>query len=204
MDEKLVRKIWQDLKSQNGQKFKVLNLIFQGKTTEQIKQNLKIERSNTVRKNYERLSDDFDLPWETPNGSVLRGEKGLRIIGERYQHILRDLDNLYVRRPPLETNCYEAILTPSGFLRIKSPQKMGKTFLVKKILKEVKENKKYTTVDLSLRAEADPKAFDNLKSFFMWLCRTISKKLKLPIQIENDWQDPLSDKLNCTLYFEKY
>ena len=43
----------------------------------------------------------------------------------------------YVERPPIEFQCYEAILQPGALIRIKAPQQMGKTLLGEKLLEKV-------------------------------------------------------------------
>jgi Effector-associated domain 1/AAA-like domain len=41
---------------------------------------------------------------------------------------------IYIKRPPIEEKCYKAILQPGSLIRIKAPQRMGKTLLLEKLL----------------------------------------------------------------------
>ncbi len=43
-------------------------------------------------------------------------------------------NSLYIERPPIEEKCYKEIVKPWALIRIKSPQKMGKTLLLEKLL----------------------------------------------------------------------
>ncbi|WP_107669164.1 AAA-like domain-containing protein [Cyanothece sp. BG0011] len=113
---------------------------------------------------------------------------------------------LYLQRPPIETRCYEEILRPGSLIRIKAPRQMGKTSLMLRILdhaqQQLKENG-VMSVALSLQ-RADKAAFSDLDRFLRWFCTAITRKLKLPHRVEDDWSDTFGSKSNCTAYFEDY
>jgi len=109
----------------------------------------------------------------------------------------------YVERPPIESNCYEALLQPGALIRLKAPQQMGKTCLITKVLAQL-AMKDYRTVSLSFKL-ADRIHFTNLDKFLRWLCINVSRELKLPSQLDDYWdEEGMGSKVSCTTYFEEY
>ncbi|MCL1470353.1 AAA-like domain-containing protein [Argonema antarcticum] len=106
----------------------------------------------------------------------------------------------YVERLTHETQCYRAILQPGALIRIKAPRQMGKTSLMARILYQAKEQG-YRTVPLSFQ-HADTAVFTNLNELLRWFCTKISRKLRLPGQVDDYWTDTYGSKDNCTVYFE--
>jgi len=106
----------------------------------------------------------------------------------------------YVERVPHEIQCYKAILLPGALIRIKAPRQMGKTSLMARILYQAKEQG-YRTVPLSFQ-HADTAVFTNLNELLRWFCTKISRKLRLPHQVDESWTDTYGSKDNCTVYFE--
>jgi len=106
----------------------------------------------------------------------------------------------YVERVPYETQCYKEILQPGSLIRIKAPRQMGKTSLMARILYQAREQG-YRTVPLSLQ-HADTGIFTNLNQLLQWLCAKITRKLRLPYQVDDYWSDTYGSKDNCTAYFE--
>lgn len=108
----------------------------------------------------------------------------------------------YILRPPSESRCDETILKPGSLLRLKAPKRMGKTLLIDKILeKAVKEN--YRTVRLNL-LQADQAVLRGLDEFLRWFCTFVSRRLKLPTQLAEYWEEGLGSSQNCTIYFEDH
>ena len=105
-----------------------------------------------------------------------------------------------MERFPQEAKAYKAILQPGALIRIKAPRQMGKTSLMARILYQAKEQK-YRTVPLSFQ-HADATVFNNLNVLLRWFCAKVSRKLRLPNQIDEYWTDTYSSKDNCTAYFE--
>lgn len=106
----------------------------------------------------------------------------------------------YVERFPQEAKAYKAILQPGALIRIKAPRQMGKTSLMARILYHAKEQG-YRTVPLSFQ-HADATVFTNLNVLLRWFCAKVSRKLRLPNQVDEYWTDTYSSKDNCTAYFE--
>lgn len=69
----------------------------------------------------------------------------------------------YIERPPIEEKCYKAIVQPGALIRIKAPQRMGKTLLLEKILDHSRQQG-YETVKLDLKL-ADNSTLTDLKTF---------------------------------------
>lgn len=106
----------------------------------------------------------------------------------------------YVERVPYEAQCYQEILQPGSLIRIKAPRQMGKTSLMARILYQAREQG-YRTVPLSFQ-HADTGVFTNLNQLLQWLCARITRKLRLPYQVDDYWTDTYGSKDNCTAYFE--
>nr|WP_322657111.1 AAA-like domain-containing protein [Dendronalium sp. ChiSLP03b]MDZ8203442.1 AAA-like domain-containing protein [Dendronalium sp. ChiSLP03b] len=110
--------------------------------------------------------------------------------------------NIYIERPPIEDKCYNAIVQPGALVRIKAPQKMGKTLLLEKILDHAREQE-YQTAKLDLKL-ADIEILANLKTFLQWLCINVADSLELEPQLDKHWQEVFGLNKNCTRYFQKY
>lgn len=110
--------------------------------------------------------------------------------------------SIYIERPPIEEKCYKAIVQPGALIRIKPPQRMGKTKLSEKLLDYARQQG-YKTAKLDLKL-ADSSVLTNLKTFLQWLCINISDILELEPKLDDYWQDELGINTSCTRYFQKY
>jgi hypothetical protein len=110
--------------------------------------------------------------------------------------------NIYIERPPVETKCYQEILQPGALIRIKAPQKMGKTWLLENLLSYAREQG-YHTVKLDLQ-QAENSILDNLKTFLQWVCVDVSDSLDIEPKVNETWQDMYGVNKNCTRYFQKH
>ena len=108
----------------------------------------------------------------------------------------------YTERPPIESRCYEAISQLGTLIRIKAPQQMGKTLLLDRILVEARKQN-YKTVTLSFELP-DSAVFNDIRKFSEWFCASVSKRLGLPNQLTNRWDDIFGCNDNTTAYFEEY
>jgi hypothetical protein len=109
--------------------------------------------------------------------------------------------NPYVERPPIEKNCYQNILQPGMLIRIKAPEKMGKSSLLNQILAYAKQQD-YQTVRLDFQLLDDEMIKDSLQ-FLRWFCKQISLELKFLDQVDKNWQG-LTPNILCTRYFRGY
>ncbi len=110
--------------------------------------------------------------------------------------------NIYIERPPIEEKCLKAILQPGALIRIRAPQKMGKTLLLEKIL-DYSRQQNYQIVKLDLKL-ADKSTLTDLKTFLQWLCCYVSDILEKPPNLDEYWQDSLGLNTSCTSYFQRY
>lgn len=76
----------------------------------------------------------------------------------------KNLTELYVERPPIESICLQTLLQPGALVRIKAPSLMGKTSLITKLFCQLAE-KKYYTVNLSLELADRNTHLTNLNKF---------------------------------------
>lgn len=110
--------------------------------------------------------------------------------------------DIYIERPPIEAKCYQEILQPGALVRIKAPQKMGKTWLLDNLLSYAREQG-YQTVKLDLQ-QAENSILDNLKTFLQWVCVDVSDSLDIEPQVNETWEDLYGVNKNCTRYFQKH
>ncbi|WP_392476083.1 AAA-like domain-containing protein [Nostoc sp. C110] len=109
---------------------------------------------------------------------------------------------IYIKRPPIEQKCYKAIVQPGALIRIKAPQRMGKTLLLEKIL-DYSRQQGYETVKLDLKL-ADNSTLTDLKTFLHWLCVNVSDSLDVSDKVDEYWQESLGLNTSCTRYFQRY
>lgn len=109
---------------------------------------------------------------------------------------------IYIERPPIEEKCYKAIVQPGALIRIKAPQKMGKTLLLEKLLNYARQQD-YQTAKLDLKL-VDINILADLKTFLQWLCVDVSDSLEQEPELDKYWQDIYGINKNCTRYFQKY
>lgn len=113
------------------------------------------------------------------------------------------LDSLYyVERPPIESDCYEAILKPGALIRVKAPRQMGKSSLMTRILNRG-EQQGYQKASLNF-LNADTDSLGNLDQFLRWFSASISDALNVPEKLDNYWKGVLGSKSKCTNYFTRY
>lgn len=108
----------------------------------------------------------------------------------------------YLERPPIETDCYKAILQPGALIRIKAPRRMGKTSLMSRILQSATKDG-YRTVYLSFQL-ADKAIFQDLDKFLRWFCASISLGLQVQNQLTDYWDELFGSKISSKIYFEQY
>ena len=140
-------------------------------------------------------------------------ERTLKELGDKLDAIEQQLETsdnsglaadttIYIERPPIEDKCYKAIMQPGALIRLKAPQRMGKTLLLEKTLDYVRQQG-YQTAKLDLQL-ADVDILANLKTFLQWLCIDVADSLELEPQLEKHWQEVFGLNKNCTRYFQKY
>jgi len=109
---------------------------------------------------------------------------------------------LYIERSTIEQACYQEILQPRAFIRIKAPRKMGKTSLIARIL-DYSSRQNYHTVRLSLQC-AGTQVFASSDRFLRWFCTNVTKQLGLESRLNDYWDEDMGALINSTIYFQGY
>ncbi|MBN3942312.1 AAA-like domain-containing protein [Nostoc sp. NMS9] len=157
------------------------NLVYKG-VSQFIKQQLLINLAIVEQSTPKVKGSNSSVIFENPDGQVALNSP------------------FYIERPEVETKCYEFILQPGALIRIKAPQKMGKTSLMSRIFEHSKQ-KGYRTVSLNLWSK---ESLTDLSSFLQGFCAILSEELGLEEQIDKYWKKRLSNQVNCTNYLKEY
>ncbi|MDJ0567969.1 MAG: AAA-like domain-containing protein [Pleurocapsa sp. MO_192.B19] len=107
----------------------------------------------------------------------------------------------YIHRPPIEEICFNEIEQEGALLRIKAPKKMGKRLLLKKIFEYVGP-KNYGRVRIDLQ-RLESSILADSSQFLQWLCRRVTRKLKLEDCLEDYWEG-VTPNTGCSDYFEEH
>jgi len=110
--------------------------------------------------------------------------------------------SLYIDRPPIESDCYQAILKSGALIRVKAPRQMGKTSLVQRILHHAKEQG-HQTAYLNFQS-ADDSFLSNLDQLLQWFCGDITNELNLEDRVADYWKQGMGSKQKCGNYFQRY
>ena len=156
-----------------------------------VKQNDRLQVYNRIYKTV------FNLEW------VDQELAELRLVYENPEGQVPLDSAFYVDRPPLEINCYEAIMRPGALIRVKSPRQMGSTSLMSRVLYYA-NRQDYQTVSLNFQL-ANAECLKDLDLFLRWFCITITNELNLSNKLSDYWTDGfLGTKDKCTNYFQRY
>ena len=155
--------------------------------------------------NFLEISQRLDQDWETirtPHSQPQPERNGsLHSIAEEKTQALEFDCPTYVERLPIETNCNRTVAQPGSLLRIKAPRRMGKTWLIDRLLHRASQQE-YRVIKLNLQ-QADPLLLRSCEEFLQWFCRVIARQLKLADCLDEYWEAELGNRYNCTLYFEE-
>lgn len=99
----------------------------------------------------------------------------------------------------IEDRCYKEIQKTGALVRIKAPEKMGKTSLLEYVL-DFSRTLGYHTVKLDFRL-AD---FSDYETLLKWICLRVSESLELEENLDNYWKERYTTNDNCTRYFQNY
>jgi AAA-like domain len=116
------------------------------------------------------------------------------------------IDRFDLPREPQESRCYQTILQPGSFLRIKAPQYMGKTRMLNRVLERVRKNQNDARiVVLNFQNKLDSTVFNSLEQFLQAFCVCISDHLKLPDNLARYWNEKNgTPNHKTTVYFETH
>ncbi|MFM1841930.1 MAG: hypothetical protein RLZZ490_666 [Cyanobacteriota bacterium] len=111
--------------------------------------------------------------------------------------------SVYIFRPPTEHQCLEEINRPGALLRIKGPEKMGKTTLIQWLLTAV-EPTDHRHIYLNLQT-AENAMFSSLDRFLRWFSANMSRELGLKPNLDDYWDEDLFGSLiSCKTYVQDY
>jgi serine/threonine-protein kinase len=202
-------------KELNPIQHKVLDLFLQGKSDGAIARSLDIKTAS-VRPHITNICKLFGFKNEEGEHYRLRDEliplfakykpelvsDKLKATCESSPDYPEQVEFYYVERD-CEHKCYDKILEKGALIRIKAPQKMGKTLLVDKILDRASQEG-YKTALLSFE-EADSEVLGDYRKLLQWLCVTLGDLLELENKLGEHWDDTLGGiNHNVTKYLERY
>lgn len=107
---------------------------------------------------------------------------------------------LYVERPPVENQAMGELLKPGALLRIRAPERWGKTSLVNRLVVQA-QTLNFKIVRLNFR-QADGGVIANFDKFLRWFCANIAQQLQLTAQLDDVWNTDLGSKVSCTNYMQ--
>ncbi|NMG11334.1 AAA-like domain-containing protein [Brasilonema sp. UFV-L1] len=110
---------------------------------------------------------------------------------------------IYVERPRIEERCYEEIIQPGALIRIKAPNKMGKTSLMNRILTYARGHN-YQTATLCFRELVDSTVLVDLEKFLQSFCVAVGNELGLPNKLNEYWDNQATPIYNSKIYFQQY
>ena len=110
--------------------------------------------------------------------------------------------NGYVVRSRLEQRCNEEVMKDGTLIRIKSPERMGKSLMMGRVL-EYATQQGFRTATIDLRA-ANKQIFGNINHFLQWFCAYVGYQLEIKQKPEDAWEDFLGANINCTEYVENF
>ena len=213
MERKEFEEKYEKLNDKQGQ---VLKLFLQGKSEEAIAKSIKLNDSSGVRYHIKNICKLFGFKNE--EGARFRQRDQLIPLFAKYKpELVSDKlkatcesfpDNpeqvkfYYVERD-CDHKCYDKILENGALIRIKAPQKMGKTLLVNKIIDRASQEG-YKTALLSFEG-ADSEVLGDYRKLLRWLCVTLGDLLELENKLVEYWDDSLGGiHDNVNKYLERY
>jgi hypothetical protein len=108
----------------------------------------------------------------------------------------------YINRPPVEELACAELNRSGCVIRIKAPQKMGKSSLLNLMVQNAKFCS-YQTAYLDFQ-EADKNIFTSLDKLLRWFCANISEQLQVSSKIDDYWDEDIGSKVSCKIYFQDY
>lgn len=173
-------KLWREISQALGQRVTKKSLLF------------------VLREHFQQASPRFDGQQTT---ELSAPEKSL--VQLQYPAGPLPLDSpLYIDRPPYEEIAHSEIQRPGGFLRIKAPQKMGKTSLIFRLI-QAAQRQGSETVHIDFQT-VDAAVFANTEVFLQWFCLRVSQELNIPPDLDEYWDSSMGYKVSSELYYQEY
>jgi hypothetical protein len=108
----------------------------------------------------------------------------------------------YIERSPIETETRTELLKSGALIRIRAPEKLGKTSLMERVLDHAKQQQLHV-VRLNLQ-QVDSAFMGSLKQFLRWFCANVTKQLGIKSKLDDYWDDDLGSKVSCTTYLQSH
>ncbi|HEY9643681.1 MAG TPA: AAA-like domain-containing protein [Coleofasciculaceae cyanobacterium] len=108
----------------------------------------------------------------------------------------------YIPHSEIQALALQEIQHPGSLLRIRAPQRMGKSSFLLRVLHDA-EMQGYTLARIDFQ-QADEAVFSSLERFLRWLCSLLSYQLQLQPPPDEAWDEQVGSKVNCTLYLQRY
>jgi len=109
---------------------------------------------------------------------------------------------LYIERPPTETLAITTLHQAGSLMRLKAPQRMGKTSLIHRLFGIAHQQEMQTVLVNVQQAEAS--MLNDLEQFLQWICWAISQQLNLEPKFDDYWFEGAGSKMSCTVYMQEY
>ncbi len=107
----------------------------------------------------------------------------------------------YIEPTLLLTSACREISCPGGLVRIKAPQKSGKSSFALRLLRYTESlGFKALRVDFQ---QVDETLYSNLDRFLRWFCTILSYQLEVDAPLEEYWSEAVGSKVSCTVYLQK-
>jgi hypothetical protein len=108
----------------------------------------------------------------------------------------------YIERLPIETLAINTLHQAGSLMRLKAPQRMGKTSLIHRLF-GIAHQQEMQTVLVNVQ-QAEPAMFKDLDRFLQWICWVISQQLNLAPKLDDYWFEGAGSKMSCTVYMQEY
>ncbi|MGV2829641.1 AAA-like domain-containing protein [Myxosarcina sp. GI1(2024)] len=109
---------------------------------------------------------------------------------------------LYIKRPPCEELACAEIARQGCLLRIKAPQKMGKSSLLNQVIAQA-NSLGYQIAYLDFK-DAEEAVFSSIGCLLHWFCAAVCQQLNLPPNLDYYWDEDMGGKVSCKIFFESY
>ena len=107
----------------------------------------------------------------------------------------------YVARSRQERRCVDELRKPGMLVRIKSPDKMGKSMMMGRVLHQVRQEG-YRTAVVDLRGQ-NQEIFTDINQFLQWFCGYAADQLDIEKSPKETWKAFLGANPNATKYMER-
>lgn len=152
---------------------------------------LKHYKENPMQYTIHSQSEDTSTPMAPP------------IDIEHHNEATPPMDSdFYIERHNVESLCCKAITQDGALIRIRSPQRMGKTLLLGKLL-DYATQQGYQTAKLDLQF-VDDNTLADFNTFMKWLCKEVFNELDPQPNKEEYWQAFDNVDGDCTRFLQKY